>query len=152
MTGQKQALIAELGRAAREASGLGNVFAGAVAARLGVTPTDVECLGVIQASDTVTPGDLARATGLTSGAVTGIVDRLEKAGLARRVRDASDRRKVYVRMTAAGHRKAAALYGSLAEAVDRHATRYTAAELSLLVRYFDESRDLMLAEIAKLGG
>lgn len=152
MTKQKQALIAELARAAREASGLGNVFAGAVAARLGITPTDVECLGVIQASDTVTPGDLARATGLTSGAVTGIVDRLEKAGFARRVRDAVDRRKVYVRMTAAGNREAAALYGSLARAVDRLAARYTATELSLLVRYFDESRDLMLKEIARLGG
>jgi DNA-binding MarR family transcriptional regulator len=151
MTGQKQALIAELNRAAREASGLGNVFAGAVAARLGVTPTDVECLGIIEASDHVTPGDLARASGLTTGAVTGIVDRLEKAGLARRVRDAADRRKIYVRMTAPGRAKARALYGSLGRAADRLAAKYTAAELSLLVRYFDESRDLMLAEIARLG-
>jgi DNA-binding MarR family transcriptional regulator len=150
MTRQKQALIAELNRAAREASGLGGVFAGAVAARLGITPTDVECLGIVESSETVTPGDLARATGLTSGAVTGIVDRLEKAGLARRVRDTADRRKIYVRMTPSGRTKARALYGSLARAVDRLAAKYTAADLALLIRYFDESRDLMLAEIAKL--
>jgi DNA-binding MarR family transcriptional regulator len=151
MTGQKQALITELNRAAREASGLGNVFAAAVAARLGITSTDVECLGVVEASDTVTPGDLARATGLTSGAVTGIVDRLEKAGLARRVRDAEDRRKIYVRMTPAGRKKAWALYGSLGRAFDALASKYTAAELALLIRYFDESRAVMMAEIAKLG-
>jgi DNA-binding MarR family transcriptional regulator len=152
MTSQKQALIAELSRAAREASGLGNVFAGAVAARLRITPTDVECLGIIEAGETVTPGDLVRATGLTSGAVTGIVDRLEKAGLARRVRDTVDRRKVYIRMTAQGRAKARTLYGSLANAADRLAAKYTAAELALLIRYFDESRDLMLVEIARLGG
>jgi DNA-binding MarR family transcriptional regulator len=150
MARTKQALIADLNRAAREASGLGNVFANAVAARLGVNPTDVECLGVISAAENVTAGDLARATGLTTGAITGIVDRLEKAGLARRARDADDRRKVYVRMTAAGRAKAAALYGSLGRAVDRLAAKYSAAEVALLTRYFDESRAIMLAQIAKL--
>jgi DNA-binding MarR family transcriptional regulator len=151
MSRTKQALIADLNRAAREASGLGNVFANAVATRLRVNPTDVECLGVIVASDQVTAGDLARATGLTTGAVTGIVDRLEKAGLARRARDAEDRRKVYVRMTPAGRTRAAALYSSLGRAVDRLAAKYSDAEIAVITRYFDESRAVMLAEIAKLG-
>ncbi len=150
MARTKQDLIADLNRAARETSGLGNVFANAVAERLGVNPTDVECLGVIASADDVTAGDLARATGLTTGAVTGIVDRLEKAGLARRARDAEDRRKVDVRMTAAGRSKAATLHGSLARAVDRLAARYSAAEIGLITRYFDESRAIMLAEIARL--
>jgi DNA-binding MarR family transcriptional regulator len=134
MSRTKQALIADLNRAAREASGLGNVFANAVATRLRVNPTDVECLGVI-----------------TTGAVTGIVDRLEKAGLARRARDAEDRRKVYVRMTPAGRTRAAALYSSLGRAVDRLAAKYSDAEIAVITRYFDESRAVMLAEIAKLG-
>ena len=146
----KQALVADLNRAAREASGIGNLFASAVAVRLGVNPTDVECLGVIESGDTVTAGDLARATNLTTGAVTGIIDRLEKAGLARRVRDTDDRRKVYVRMTAAGRAKAIALYGPMGRAIDRLAAKYTAAEIALLTRYFDESRAVLLAEIARL--
>ncbi len=150
MARTKQDLVADLNRAAREASGIGNLFASAVAARLGVNPTDVECLGVIQSGDKITAGDLARATGLTTGAVTGIIDRLEKAGLARRVRDTQDRRKVYVRMTAAGGAKAAALYGPMGRAIDRLAAKHTAAEIAFLTRYFDESRAVLLAEIARL--
>ncbi|MEJ0011319.1 MAG: MarR family transcriptional regulator [Bauldia sp.] len=150
MTQRKQALVAELNRAAREASGVGNLFASAVAARLGVSPTDVECLGVIESGADVTAGDLARATGLTTGAVTGIIDRLENAGLARRVRDTEDRRKVYVRMTAAGRAKAGALYGPMGRAMDALAAKYTAAEIALLTRYFNESRAVLLAEIARL--
>ncbi len=50
MAQTKQALIAELNRAAREASGIGNLFASAVAARLAVNPTDVECLGIIESA------------------------------------------------------------------------------------------------------
>jgi len=146
----KRALIADLNRAAREASGLGNLFANAVAARLGVNPTDVECLGVIAASESATAGALARATGLTTGAITGVIDRLEKAGLARRERDPGDRRKVYVRMTAAGGARAAALYGSLGRAVDRLAGRHSAAEIVLLTGYFDASRAIMLQEIEEL--
>ena len=150
MAERKQALIAELNRAAREASGMGNLFAAAVADRLRVNPTDVECLGIIQAGDAVTAGDLARATGLTTGAITGIIDRLEKAGLACRARGAEDRRKVYVRTTAAGRAKAAALYGPLGRAFDRLAAKHSAAEIALLTRYFDESRALILAEISRL--
>ena len=145
----RRALIADLNRAAREASGLGNLFGHAVAGRLGLNPTDVECLGVI-ASDRVTAGDLARASGLTTGAITGVIDRLEGAGLARREGDADDRRKVYVRMTAAGRAAGVAHYGSLGRAVDRLAERYTAAEIALLTDYFDRSRALMLREIERL--
>jgi DNA-binding MarR family transcriptional regulator len=146
----KQALIAELNRAAREASGIGNLFAAAAAARLGVNPTDVECLGIVEYADGVTAGDLARATNLTTGAVTGVIDRLEKAGLVSRVRDRVDRRKVHVRMTAAGRTRSAALYGSLGRAIDALSAKYSAAEIALLTRYFDESRAVMLDEIARL--
>jgi DNA-binding MarR family transcriptional regulator len=148
----RAALVADLNRAAREASGLGNLFAHAVAQRLGVNPTDVECLGVIAAADRTTAGDLARATGLTTGAITGVIDRLEKAGLARRERDSGDRRKVYVRMTAAGGTRAAAFYGPLGRAVDRLSGGYAAAEIALLTEYFDASRAIMLREIARLKG
>jgi DNA-binding MarR family transcriptional regulator len=144
-------LIADLNRAAREASGLGSLFGNAVASRLGINPTDVECLGAIASGD-VTAGDLARATGLTTGAITGVIDRLEKAGFARRERDRNDRRKVYVRMTAAGRAAGETHYGSLGRAVDRLAARYSAAEIVLLTEYFDRSQAIMLREIERLRG
>lgn len=143
-------LIAELNRAAREASGLGVVFGEAVAQRMALDQTALECLGVITGRNDVTAGTLAAATGLTTGAVTGVIDRLEKAGFARRVRDAADRRKVYVRATPAALRQADAHYGPLGRAVDALADRYSNKEIALLVDYFGRTRDLMLTEIARL--
>ena len=67
----------------------------AIADRLGLSPTDHKCLGLlVDAGRPVTPGELATLTGLTTGAVTGVVDRLEAAGFVRRTRDPEDRRKV----------------------------------------------------------
>jgi DNA-binding MarR family transcriptional regulator len=146
----RAALIATLNHAAREASGLGAVFGEAVARRVGIDPTALECLGAIAGRDDMTAGALAAAMGLTTGAVTGVVDRLEKAGLARRVRDGGDRRKVFVRATPKALGRAAACYASLGRAVDALAAAYTDAEIALIAGYFARSRDLMLAEIAKL--
>ena len=62
---------------------------------MGLNPTDHKCLGLlVDAGRPVTPGELAALTGLTTGAVTGVVDRLEAAGFVRRTRDPEDRRKV----------------------------------------------------------
>jgi predicted transcriptional regulator len=66
-----------------------------IAGRLGLNPTDHKCLGLlVDAGRPVTPGELAALTGLTTGAVTGVVDRLEAHGFVRRTRDPEDRRKV----------------------------------------------------------
>ena len=143
-------LIASLNRAVREATGLGVVFGEAVAARLGINSTDLECLGLIAGADRVTAGALAAATGLTTGAVTGVIDRLEKAKLARRERDAADRRRVYVRLTGVAGARATAYYDSLGSAADRLAASYGTAEIALLVDYFVRSRELILREIGKL--
>jgi len=68
----------------------------AVAQQLGLGPTDSQFLTLLDVHGPLTPGRLAELTGLTSGTVTGVVDRLEKAGFVRRDRDATDRRKVIV--------------------------------------------------------
>jgi DNA-binding MarR family transcriptional regulator len=72
------------------------LFHTAVADRLGLNVTDLKCYSLILRAGTMTAGELAGQTGLTTGAITGVVDRLEKAGLARRVRDAGDRRRVII--------------------------------------------------------
>jgi DNA-binding MarR family transcriptional regulator len=148
--GSRHGLIADLNRAAREASGLGVMFGEVVAQRLGLDQTALECLGVIAEREDVTAGALATATALTTGAVTGVIDRLEKAGFARRVRDPADRRKVYVRATPQALRQAEAFYGPMGRAVDALAARYTDREVALLVDYFERARELMLGEIARV--
>jgi DNA-binding MarR family transcriptional regulator len=148
--GSRPELVADLNRAAREASGVGVMFSEAVAGRLGVNPTDLECLGVIADHPDITAGEIAAATSLTSGAITGVIDRLETAGYVRRERDPDDRRVVRIRLVPETFARAAALYRSLGEAVDRLAADYTDAELKLFVGYFDRSRAIALAEIARL--
>ena len=67
-----------------------------MADRLGVTLTDLTCLSILERTGAVTAGRLAELTGLTSGAITGLINRLEKNGWARRVRDPKDRRSVFI--------------------------------------------------------
>src|SRR5580693_1417405 len=90
-------LVAALMRAMRDASGMGVLHSQAVASRLGLSSSDLECLDMIALRGPLTAGDIARATGLTTGAITGVIDRLERAGFAARAHDPADRRKVMVR-------------------------------------------------------
>jgi DNA-binding MarR family transcriptional regulator len=74
-------------------------FDQAIADHLGMNRTDMRCVDLIDQAGGMTAGELARAAGLTSGAVTAVIDRLEKAGMARRVADPADRRRVRIEVT-----------------------------------------------------
>jgi DNA-binding MarR family transcriptional regulator len=80
----------------REVTRLTLVFSEQMASQLGVSTTDLECLNLVATGVDVTAGALAARTGLTTGAITGAIDRLEEAGLVERRRDDADRRKVIV--------------------------------------------------------
>ena len=92
----RAALMQELEDAMRRSSALGVIFGQTVANVVGISGSDLECLDFLNIEGRVTAGRLAELTGLTTGAITGVVDRLEKAGLVRRERDESDRRKVFI--------------------------------------------------------
>jgi DNA-binding MarR family transcriptional regulator len=76
-----------------------DVFDEALAAFLGINRTDGRCLDIIDRVGRVSAGQLANESGLTTGAVTAVIDRLEAAGYARRTRDTLDRRKVWIEVT-----------------------------------------------------
>jgi DNA-binding MarR family transcriptional regulator len=151
MTGRKQALIADLNRAARDASGLGVLLGEAAARRLAIHPTDFECLGLVGEGDGATAGALAAASGLTTGAITALIDRLERAGLAVRVRDSRDRRRVIVRMTPRARRWAARYSATFGAAIDALAAGYSEAEIALIAGYFRRSADVIRRQIEALG-
>src|SRR6266849_4291175 len=92
----RAALMEELEHAVRRSSAQGVIFGQTVASRVGISSSDLECLDFLNLEGRVTAGRLAEVTGLTTGAITGVVDRLEKAGLVRRERDDNDRRKVFI--------------------------------------------------------
>src|SRR5580765_8467755 len=73
------------------------VFMNAVADRIGLSLTDLFCGELLSRTGTLSAGELAELTGLTTGAITGVIDRLEKNGYARRENDPQDRRRVMVR-------------------------------------------------------
>src|SRR5687767_15738873 len=76
--------------------GLSALLSATIAARAGITPTDLESLDLLRRLGPMTAGRLAELTGLTTGAITGMIDRLERRGYARREADPSDRRRVIV--------------------------------------------------------
>ncbi len=116
---------------------------------LGINRTDARALDVIEQYGPITAGKLAKELRLSTGAVTTLVDRLERAGYARRVRDAGDRRRVLVEATPALRRLAAKVYGTPAEAV-RAFDGYTDKDLELLIRFLRGSVEWNEARLERM--
>jgi DNA-binding MarR family transcriptional regulator len=92
-------IVKAFGDAVRAYQTVNDNFDQAVADQLGMNRTDARCIDLIDQAGGMTAGELARAAGLTTGAVTAVIDRLEAAGLARRVPDPNDRRRVRIEVT-----------------------------------------------------
>jgi DNA-binding MarR family transcriptional regulator len=146
----REETAAALNLAMREVSGLGVLYSQAVAARLGVNSTDLECLDHIVSRGPLTAGALATATGLTTGAITGVIDRLEQAGFARREPDANDRRKVLVRATDAVAERIAPLFAPMERAAMAALSQYRERELALLLDFLSRLGEAALAAMAEL--
>ena len=86
-----------------------------VADRVGLRLTDMQCINVLDLVGPSTPGELARSTGLTTGGVTVMLDRLEKGGYVKRVPNPRDRRSVLVRLNPTKLKKVQAFYGEINE-------------------------------------
>jgi DNA-binding MarR family transcriptional regulator len=92
--------LQRFGSMGREMSGLTVLLHSRIADQMGVSATDYKCLDIVmQGTSPLTAGQIAKMSGLSTGAVTGVIDRLEKRGFVRRVRDPHDRRKVLVEVT-----------------------------------------------------
>jgi DNA-binding MarR family transcriptional regulator len=121
-----------------------------VAALLGINQTDFRCVDIIQRSGRITAGDLARDSGLTTGAVTAVIDRLERAGYARRVADPSDRRRVLVEITPELLKKTEEYYGPLAVAAYEAFDGYTDEQLELVRDFHRRGSEINEHMAAKL--
>ena len=146
----RAALMQELEHAVRKSSALGVIFGQTVANRVGVSSSDLECLDFLNIEGRVTAGRLAELTGLTTGAITGVVDRMEKAGLVRRERDESDRRKVFIAVVPEALGRIGQYYVPLQKAVTKDWEGYTDAELILLLRFMTQGYNTMLGVLDDL--
>jgi DNA-binding MarR family transcriptional regulator len=135
--------IDELIREFRTSGNQDDAFDSLAAERLGVSETDLRCLNILENSGRLSAGELATQSGLTGGAITGVIDRLERAGYARRVSDPSDRRRVWVEVTPAFYRCAERIWGPLA--ADWHATlssRFTVDELGRITAFLRATNEV----------
>jgi DNA-binding MarR family transcriptional regulator len=115
------------------------VFNQQVADRLGVGMTDMQIVGHVQREGgAMTPGRLAQLTGLSTGTITGVVDRLEKAGYVRRERDPDDRRRVLLQVDEERmQREIAPLYASQAQLLADVVDRFSADERKTIAAFLD---------------
>jgi DNA-binding MarR family transcriptional regulator len=146
----RAALLQELENAMRKASSQGAMFAKTVADRAGISSADMDCIDFVNLEGRMTAGKLAELTGLTTGAITGVLDRLEKAGFVRRERDETDRRKVFIVPDPRRMMEIGRYFELMKRAMDKQAEGYTDAELKVLLRYATESYQSILGATNEL--
>ena len=124
--------MAGLMEASRDMAGWTVLLHQAVAARFGLGPTDMKCLDLARGERDLTAGRLAEITGLSTSAVTSVVDRLERRGFVTRARDAKDRRKVLIRPTGTHDEEAAEIFAQVAARLQSVLAGYSDADLELI--------------------
>lgn len=125
------------------------VLSQAIARGAGLSVADLEILGTIEQHGPLTAGQLSKATGLSAASVTGLIDRLENAGVATRRPDTADRRRVLVEVSP-GARRIAELYGTLEQDALRALKRRTAAERATIADFLRDMHRLGVQHLARL--
>ena len=128
---QHAALIDDVALELGELRQAGDQLDEAVALQFGLNRTDLRCLGILYRRGRVTAGELAEESGLTPGAITTVLDRLERGGYANRVPDPADRRRVLVVSTVATREIGARIQGEVELATRRLLEDREAAELTV---------------------
>jgi DNA-binding MarR family transcriptional regulator len=142
--------IEHLIRELKTSSSRGILFHQTLADWLGLNITDHKCLGFLLEEGPQTAGRLAELTGLTTGAITGVIDRLEKAGYVKREKDSHDRRRVMIEPIFGSEAKMTSLFASLAQASMEMSAHYSHDELNVILRFVKESSEMMYKETEKL--
>jgi DNA-binding MarR family transcriptional regulator len=143
-------LLRRLDEALRKVSAQSVLLSDTVARRVGLNSTDLECLDLLYLAGPATAGRLSAHTGLTTGATTAVIDRLERAGYVRRTRDSHDRRRVLVEALPGGIKRIEPLYRRLASAMDDLHATFDERQLSNVVDYLTRAVDLGAAHVAWL--
>jgi DNA-binding MarR family transcriptional regulator len=137
--------------AIRKTGSLMQVMSQAAAVIIGLNSTDLNCLNILSFSGSLTAGELAKATGLTTASITGVVDRLEAAGFVTRERDPEDRRRVVVSIVlekAVG--EVAPVFAPMVADWQELARGYSDDELQLIVNFYGQMEQVIRKHLARL--
>ena len=138
MSTKRQELIGRLNQASQRMGNITVLFTNAIASRVGLSATEFECMGLLR-DGPLPAGRLAELCGLTTGAITGLVDRLVKSGYVRRAADPADRRRVMVELQENEEMRAkiSELYAPMEEAFSELTDHYPVEELVVINKYMD---------------
>ena len=146
----KDELISQLIYEARAHEAANRAFDAAAFDKLGLNHTDGRCMDIIENEGGLTAGRLAELSGLTTPAVTAVLDRLERAGYARRVRDEQDRRRVIVELTPEFGKRAMKIWAPLGEDARAAFREMTMAQLQSAIAVFRSGRELNERHLARI--
>jgi DNA-binding MarR family transcriptional regulator len=146
----KRETIESVVRSLRRVNLQGSVFGQSVAIRFGLSESDIETLEALIEMGASTAGRLADLTGLTSGAVTRVIDRLEQSGYVRRVPDPTDRRRVIVEVVPEKVSAIQAALDRVGQASAEEIGRYTDAQLALITEFLTRMEQITRAEATNL--
>jgi DNA-binding MarR family transcriptional regulator len=150
-TRSRSELIEAIEHQARIGSTQTVLFHTAVAERLGLNPSDHKVADILSLEEgPVTPGRLAELTGLTTGAITGVLDRLASAGFVAREPDPADRRRIILRLLPERVPEVAAIFESIGARLRQLCSEYTTEELSLVLAFMEKSSELVRASADEL--
>lgn len=124
----------------------------AIAQGAGLNATDTKCVDLILRCENehVTAGWLSQQSGLTTGAITHILDRLEKRGYIQRIRDTEDRRRVFIQVKPESLKSLAPKYEAIGTAYMAILEEFTDEELNLICHYLEKASEVSKKELSKL--
>ena len=153
MAPERQRLEGEFLLAMRRNGSIMQLLGQVSAERIGINATDLNCLNIVALAGPMTAGELARATGLTTASITGVLDRLEEGGFVRRERDPKDRRRVIVTLNPGpGLREIGPTFGPLVRAWREAAAGYSDEDLRLLLDFQLKLEQIVRDQLARLRG
>ncbi|PJZ68099.1 hypothetical protein CH373_17975 [Leptospira perolatii] len=135
ISSEKQKLIQELLQAGRENGAAIVMFHTAIGNQMGLNATDSKTMDILDRKGPLTAGEIAEETGLATASVTGLIDRLEKLGFVERVRDAKDRRKVFVKPIFDEYEKQGQIFSSLVNSLTGLYSNYKDSELATILDF-----------------
>lgn len=146
----REEIVSDLMASTRKEIRAATLFVHTMSELTGIHPTDIKCLDFLSDVKFATAGELAKITGLTSGAITAVIDRLEKIGLVKREADSNDRRKIIVRMTANHPNNLEFTKNVFQNKLPNILSEYKDEELKLIIDWNRKLSDIFHSEIEKI--
>lgn len=146
----REAVIRDLSVEVRRYQNAQDAFDDAAAERLGINRTDQRCMDILDLNGQMTAGQLAAESGLSTGAVTTLLDRMERAGYVQRVRDTVDRRRVLVELTDEARKRAWEIWGPIAEEANEGWARFSDEQLVFLRDFLVGSQEFLARHLERI--